>query len=150
MCNARSGLDSGTRFREVKVMIARMAVRRASSIALLAGIFLHGTAMAGSGGGGLSVQLSDASLANRPASALIAAPAPSAGHADGLAPAPLPNVDIDEPKTWSPPTAHISPALLSRNDVFEGNGFSNASNNDHGIDERTQPAAGLNLFVPVR
>ena len=131
-------------------MFARMSVRRASSIALLAGIALHGTALARSGGSALPVQFADVTLASRPAPTLIAVPVTIPTEADALAPAPLPNVDIDEPATSGPASARISPALLSRNDVFEGNGFSNASNNDHGIDERTQPAAGLNLFVPVR
>ena len=119
-------------------------------MALLAGIAVHGTALARSGGSSLPVQLADATLASRPAPLLIAAPATMSQQTEGLVSAPLPNVDIDEPATSGPATARISPALLSRNDVFEGNGFSNASNNDHGIDERTQPAAGLNLFVPVR
>jgi hypothetical protein len=131
-------------------MIARIAVRRASSLAFLAGIAVHGTAFAGPpANGALPVQLADVTL-SRAAPVRIAAPVMTTEQVNGLAPAPLPNVDMDEPATSGPQTTRISPALLSRNDVFEGNGFSNASNNDHGIDERTQPAAGLNLFVPVR
>jgi hypothetical protein len=132
------------------VMIARIPVRRASMIAFAAGISLPGTALAGPPTHGtLPVQFADVTL-GRPAPVRIAAPVMTPEQVNGLAPAPLPNQDIEEPSLSGPPTTRISPALLSRNDVFEGNGFSNASNIDHGIDERTPPAAGLNLFVPVK
>ena len=68
----------------------------------------------------------------------------------GLQPAPVPNPDIDPPNTAAPAEASLSPALLSSKELFQGDGFAHASNRDHGIDQRTQPAAGLNLSVPVK
>jgi hypothetical protein len=68
----------------------------------------------------------------------------------GLAPAPVPNVDLDDPSLRAVASARISPALLSRSDVFEGDGYSFGSNADHGVDERTPPAPGINVSVPVK
>ena len=68
----------------------------------------------------------------------------------GLQPAPLPNPDIDPPNSAGPAETSLSPALLSSKELFQGDGFSHASNRDHGIDQRTQPAAGLNLSMPVK
>ncbi len=41
------------------------------------------------------------------------------------------------------------PSLLSQKRVFEGDGFSYASSQEGALNHRIQPAAGLNLSVPV-
>ncbi len=68
----------------------------------------------------------------------------------GMEPAPMPNPDIDPPHTAGTPEPSLQPAFLSAKQEFQGDGFSHASNRDYGIDQRTQPAAGLNLSVPVK
>ena len=68
----------------------------------------------------------------------------------GMQPAPMPDPDIDPPHSDGPAGPNLAPALLSPKLEFQGNGFSHASNRDYGIDQRTQPAAGLNWSVPVK
>jgi hypothetical protein len=68
----------------------------------------------------------------------------------GMQPAPVPNPDIDPPHGSGPAGPSLEPAFLSPKLEFQGDGFSHASNRDYGIDQRTQPAAGLNLSVPVK
>jgi hypothetical protein len=68
----------------------------------------------------------------------------------GMQPAPVPNPDIDPPHGAGPGGPSLEPAFLSPKLEFQGDGFSHASNRDYGIDQRTQPAAGLNLSVPVK
>lgn len=82
-------------------------------------------------------------------SSSIATPAKSAA-AEGLVPAPMPNPDIDPPHGESRRDAELQPALLSEKLEFQGNGFAPASNSDYGLDQRTKPAAGLALSVPVK
>ena len=66
-------------------------------------------------------------------------------------PAPMPNPDIDPPQGDAGPSrATLAPALFSHKAEFQGDGYSNASNVDHGLDERRTPAAGLNWSVPVK
>ncbi|MEJ0045140.1 MAG: hypothetical protein WDN04_02590 [Rhodospirillales bacterium] len=65
-------------------------------------------------------------------------------------PAPLPDPDVEAPVTEGQPSPTLNPALLSRKPEFQGNGFADYSNLDHGTDEKTKPAAGLNLSVPVK
>jgi hypothetical protein len=99
----------------------------------------------------LTVQLADSSVLPRAEPAPIAAsPASVAPEANLLAPAPVPNQDIDAPISLTGTEPRLSPALLSRKKTFEGDGFSHGSGQDYGLDERTPPAPGLNLSVPVK
>lgn len=68
----------------------------------------------------------------------------------GLQPAPMPNPDVDPPHSGGPSEPTLAPALMSEKLEFQGNGFSQASNRDYGVDQRTKPAAGLSLSVPVK
>jgi hypothetical protein len=82
--------------------------------------------------------------------AVIAAPSKSAAIADGLAPAPMPNPDIDPPHGDGTRIPELSPALLSSKLDFQGNGYAPASSQAYAIDQRTKPAAGLNWSVTVK
>jgi len=99
----------------------------------------------------LSVQYADlgpvAGPQDIPVKIVSAAPPAPASH-PGFEPAPLPNEDIDAPSSGAP-KPRLGPALLSRKAEFLGHGFSNASSLDYGAAERRQPAAGVNLLVPV-
>jgi hypothetical protein len=97
----------------------------------------------------LQVQVADSAALVTRAEALIAAPAVVTPPPE-LAPAPMPNPDADDPTRPTVASTRISPALISRYKVFEGDGFSRASNADYGLDEKTMPAAGINLSVPVK
>jgi hypothetical protein len=67
-----------------------------------------------------------------------------------MLPAPIPDQDMDDPALRTVASARLSPTLLSRSDVFEGNGYASYSNLDHAIDERTPPAPGIKILVPVK
>jgi hypothetical protein len=97
----------------------------------------------------LQIQVADSAVLGARVEGLIAAPAVAVPQ-PALAPAPMPDRDADDPSLRSVAAAQISPALISRYKVFEGDGFSRASNADYGIDEKTKPAAGLRLSVPVK
>ncbi len=79
----------------------------------------------------------------------IAAPAKTPA-ATGLQPAPLPDPDIDGPSESAGLGPGLTPALFREKTEFQGNGFSPASNQDHGQNLRRAPAAGLNWVVPVK
>jgi hypothetical protein len=96
----------------------------------------------------LQIQVADSAVLGARVEGLIAAPSVSAPQPE-LAPAPMPDRDADDPSLRSVVSARISPALISRYKVFEGDGFSRASNADYGIDEKTKPAAGIRFSVPV-
>jgi hypothetical protein len=98
----------------------------------------------------LKVQLVDAGALAAPASDLIVAHTTAQAAAAELQPAPLPNPDVQPPNLAGAPSASLNPALLSRKLEFEGNGFANFSSLDYAIDDKTKPAAGLNLSVPVK
>jgi len=98
----------------------------------------------------LKIQLVDAGALAAPASNLIVAHTPAQLAASELQPAPLPNPDLQAPNLGGAPTPSLNPALLSRKLEFQGNGFANFSNLDYAIDDKTKPAAGLNLRVPVK
>jgi hypothetical protein len=98
----------------------------------------------------LSVQLVDAGALAAPASNLIVARSPAQLAASELQPAPLPNPDAQAPTLAGAPSTRLNPALLSRKLEFDGNGFANFSSLDYAIDDKTKPAAGLNLSVPVK
>jgi len=98
----------------------------------------------------LRVQLVDAGALAAPASDLIVAHTTAQVAAAELQPAPLPNPDAQAPNLGGAPSASLNPALLSRKPEFQGNGFANFSNLDYAIDDKTKPAAGLNLSVPVK
>jgi len=65
-------------------------------------------------------------------------------------PAPMPDQDIDPPHGASAHGPSLTPALFSHKAEFEGDGYSRGSDLGHEQDKRRQPAAGLNLSVPVR
>jgi hypothetical protein len=101
-----------------------------------------------------SVQIADTGLSGtRPSTGLVAAkpatpPRPPAGT---LAPAPIPNQDIDAPVARAAPREpRLEPAFFSRKAEFEGDGFSAGSNLDYNTEDKDKPAAGLNLSVPVK
>jgi hypothetical protein len=87
-------------------------------------------------------------LSSQPPSAILAPV--KAMATTGMEPAPVPNPDIDPPHGAGPSGPSLEPAFLSPKLEFQGDGFARASNRDYGIDQRTQPAAGLNLSVPVK
>jgi hypothetical protein len=97
----------------------------------------------------LQIQVADSAVLGARVEGLIAAPAVAMPQ-PALAPAPMPNPDADDPSLQSVASAQIGPALISRYKVFEGDGFSRASNADYGLDEKTKPAAGIRLSVPVK
>jgi hypothetical protein len=80
----------------------------------------------------------------------LATPAAPRVIGTGLLPAPLPDPDVDGPHESAGLGPGLTPALFHEKAVFQGNGFSPASNLDHGINERRAPAAGLNWTVPVK
>jgi len=91
----------------------------------------------------------------------IALPAPAPIAADpahpsqvaslGLEPAPMPNPDIDVPGHAAPSTlASLTPAFISRKLPSASDGFARASSASEANDARDNPAAGLNLSVPVK
>jgi hypothetical protein len=65
-------------------------------------------------------------------------------------PAPMPDPDLGPPSGNVSRGASLTPALFSHKAEFEGDGYSTASDPDHGLDKRRTPAAGLNWSVPVR
>ncbi len=99
----------------------------------------------------LTIQMADSTVLPRAEPAPIAvSPAALVPQDSALAPAPVPNQDIDAPIPLAGTEPRLSPALLSRKKTFEGDGFSHGSGQDYGLDERTPPAPGLNLSVPVK
>ncbi len=88
-----------------------------------------------------------------PAPATIAAdPARPAQLASlDLEPAPVPNEDIEVPGHAAPSTlASLNPAFISRKLPSPSDGFARASSASEANDARDNPAAGLNLSVPVK
>jgi len=65
-------------------------------------------------------------------------------------PAPIPDPDAGPPVASDGPKApSLLPSMLSEKRIFEGDGYSYSSSQEGAINHRTQPAAGLNLSVPV-
>jgi hypothetical protein len=65
-------------------------------------------------------------------------------------PAPIPDPDAGPPAVADgPKTPSLMPTMLSEKRIFEGEGYSYSSSQEGAINHRTQPAAGLNLSVPV-
>jgi hypothetical protein len=65
-------------------------------------------------------------------------------------PAPIPDPDAGPPAVADgPKTPSLLPSMLSEKRIFEGDGYSYSSSQEGAINHRTQPAAGLNLSVPV-
>jgi hypothetical protein len=93
----------------------------------------------------LSLQVAEAgSLRQQPT-------APSATMQPAMfQPAPIPDPDAAPPTVADgPKTPSLLPSMLSEKRIFEGDGYSYSSSQEGAINHRTQPAAGLNLSVPV-
>ena len=140
-------------------MNSDMPAHRRSGSAFLACLAVSSAVMVGTAGHGraagapkpsLQVQVADSSVFGRREPAPIAASVTAAPRPAGLLPAPIPDQDIDDPALRAVASARLSPTLLSRSDVFEGNGYAPYSNLDHAIDERTPPAPGIKIMVPVK
>jgi hypothetical protein len=123
-------------------------------LAVLAGLAtameVQPAAARGAGGPPLHVQVTDSAALSVPASTSIIANAATAPVPAGLAPAPVPNLDIDAPVALPSTDPQLSPTLVSRKKTFEGDGYSHGSGQDYSLDERTPPAPGLALSVPVK
>ena len=64
--------------------------------------------------------------------------------------APMPDPDATGPAgSASPESPSLMPTLLSEKGEFAGEGYSYSSSQQGALHHRTQPAAGLNLSVPV-
>jgi hypothetical protein len=109
-----------------------------------------GARAAGNPAPSLQIQVADSAALGRPEPAPIATSAAAAPQRAGLLPAPVPDQDADDPALRAVAAARLSPTLLSRSDVFEGNGYARYSNLDHAVDERTPPAPGIRIVVPVK
>jgi hypothetical protein len=139
--------------RAALILLSRLAASSAlgvSGIALWAAPAHAGAASASVKS--MNVQLVDASALLAPAPPLpllTTTPKPTAISA-GLLPAPLPNPDAEPPHGDAARGPSLDPAFFSRPLEFQGNGFARASNSDYGVDQKTKPAAGLNLSVPVK
>jgi hypothetical protein len=81
----------------------------------------------------------------------VAAPAPQATMQPAMyQPAPIPDPDAAGPGgSVAPESPSLTPALLSQKREFEGDGYSYSSSQQGALSHRNQPAAGLNLSVPV-
>jgi hypothetical protein len=95
----------------------------------------------------LSLQVGDAS----PFQQKVTAASPQATMQPAMyQPAPMPDPDASGPPGSTRPEApSLMPTLLSQKREFEGDGFSYASSQQGALSHRSQPAAGLNLSVPV-
>jgi hypothetical protein len=79
-----------------------------------------------------------------------AAPAKASMQPAMFQPAPIPDPDAGPPEASDGPKApSLMPSMLSEKRIFEGDGYSYSSSQEGAINHRTQPAAGLNLSVPV-
>jgi hypothetical protein len=85
-----------------------------------------------------------------PPPAPIAAPAASKKAGATLQPAPLPDPDADGPRDSTGLGPGLTPAFYRQKAEFQGNGFSPASDINHGLNERRAPALGLGWTVPVK
>jgi len=79
------------------------------------------------------------------------APAPDAKMQPAMfQPAPIPDPDAGPPAgSDGPKSPSLLPSMLSEKRIFEGDGYSYSSSQEGALNHRTQPAAGLNLSVPV-
>ncbi len=100
----------------------------------------------------MPIQVTETSLsAEQPPPPGPGAPKTRADKVAGVfAPAPMPDQDFDPPSGTTARGPSLSPALFSHKAEFAGDGFSAASDADHGLDHRRAPAAGLNWSVPVK
>ena len=101
----------------------------------------------------LTVQIADTGpLAGQPSTnPFIAAAAHPALAVVKTDTAPMPNPDLDAPRvTRALAGAQLTPALLSEKGIFAGNGYARGSSQEQSTQDRRQPAAGLNLSVPVK
>ncbi len=85
-----------------------------------------------------------------PPPAPIAAPAATTKAGAALLPAPLPDPDADGPHESAGLGPGLTPAFYRQKAEFQGNGFSPASDIDHGLNQRRAPALGLGWTVPVK
>jgi hypothetical protein len=100
---------------------------------------------------GLSLQVAEAGALQPGAFQQKPAPAPRAAMQPAMyQPAPIPDPDAAPPTVSDGPKApSLLPSMLSEKRIFEGDGYSYSSSQEGAINHRTQPAAGLNLSVPV-
>ena len=99
-----------------------------------------------------SFQLSDAGALQQPQSleSQVIAPTKATVQTAMFQPAPMPDPDAARPAgSLSPESPSLMPSLLSEKGEFEGEGYSYSSSQQGALHHRTQPAAGLNLSVPV-
>ncbi len=96
----------------------------------------------------MAVQMADGAVFAAPAHTIIAEQQKANAAAADLAPAPVPDPDLQPPTGDAEPAAHLMPSLISRPSLV-GNGVAQAATRDHGLEEKEQPAAGLQLSVPV-
>jgi hypothetical protein len=100
----------------------------------------------------LSLQLADAgALQQGVAPQTVHAPAQKASMQPATyQPAPIPDPDAGPPAASDDPkTPSLLPSMLSEKRIFEGDGYAYSSSQQGALNHRTQPAAGLNLSVPV-
>jgi hypothetical protein len=98
----------------------------------------------------LLLSTTDLGALSAPPSVQPPAPPSQASVITGLQPAPLPNPDADGPRESTGLGPGLTPALFHEKAVFQGNGYSPASDLEHGVNERRTPAAGLNWTLPVK
>ena len=111
---------------------------------------VHGAAAAPDTTVAMPIQVSGASLASETSLPVPAPEKPKLGIAGVFQPAPMPDPDVDPPSGASSHGPSLTPALFAHKEEFAGDGYSSASDADHGIDHRRAPAAGLNWSVPVK
>ena len=99
----------------------------------------------------LSLQLSDSSPLQPQATLQAQVMAPKAKMQTAMyQAAPMPDPDAAGPAgSTGPQSPSLMPSLLSEKGEFEGEGYSYSSSQQGALHHRTQPAAGLNLSVPV-
>ena len=113
-------------------------------------IGVHGAAASPDAAVAMPIQVSGASLAGETSLPLAPPDVPKISVAGAFQPAPMPDPDVDPPSGAGAHGPSLTPALFSHKEEFAGDGFSSASDADHGIDHRRAPAAGLNWSVPVK
>ncbi len=63
--------------------------------------------------------------------------------------APIPDEDAAPPPTAVRTEAQLAPKMLAPHSLFQGDGYSNGSSQEAGLERRKAAAAGLGLSVPV-
>jgi hypothetical protein len=100
----------------------------------------------------LQVQVADTGPLNGvPAASHVAPPKQLVVTPAGLEPAPVPDPDAGGPLAGGGLRgASLAPAFFSQKAEFAGDGYVGQSSVDETTERRRQPAAGLNLSVPVQ